>query len=201
MKPIALFFLANLVYFLFPLFSTFNNSLQSQITDENFVHSRLANQMVMDKIKEREISLEEYAITYNIKTSELSKLLLITMAVFIGLFFSLIHIKSDLSIADHFVVSLELMTFVILFAVQLQGGILLLLHSLGLLITSSVLNEVIISSTVSLMLLYFFFKMQTNFYGVSGWKAILNSLLCFVSFAFVLFAYRAFLFYVTFWSF
>ncbi|MEO9482293.1 MAG: DUF3667 domain-containing protein [Ekhidna sp.] len=200
MRPVSVFFFANLIYFLFPLFNTFNNNLQTQIGDGTFIHSSIANELVKNEIEERNISFQEYEIIYNIKTSELSKMLLIIMAVFLALFFALIHYPERHPIADHMVASLELMTFVVLFAIQLQGLIIYFMRRMKYFTRSEWMSELTISAVALVMLIYFFMKMERNFYKASKQKALLNTILCIGSFIVVLYAYRAMLFFVTFWS-
>lgn len=200
MKPISVFFFANLIYFLFPLFNTFNNTLQTQLNSTSFIHSSLANDLVNEKIEKRGITIESYAVQYNAKTSELSKLLLIIMVLFLALLFALIHARRGFLLADHVVINLELMTFVILIAIQFQGAIVYLVRNQTVFLKTEFLRETLVSSVMLLMLGYFFIKMERTFYQVRRWRGILNTVLCISSFIIVLFLYRAILFFVTFWS-
>lgn len=158
----------------------------------------MASNLVDERLEEREITLEEYEVVYDAKTSELSKLLLILMAILLGLAFSVIHDKKFF-LADHLVVSLELMTFLILFAIQIQGILMYMMYYLDLLPTSYEYNEVLVSTIVFFLIFYFLFRMEINFYKVKTWRAFLNAFLCIVSFTVVLFLYRAILFFITYW--
>ncbi len=200
MRPISVFFFANLIYFLFPLFNTFNTSLHTQTNSVSFTHSTVAYNLVMAEVKERDITYQEYEVIYNAKTAELSKLLLIIISLLLALFFALIHYKKKFLIADHFVISLELMTFVIIFAVQLQGVIISFMRSTNIFMKSGFFSELIITSVALSMITYFFIKMERNFYRAKKWNSFFNVILCLVSFIIVLYTYRALLFFVTFWS-
>ncbi len=199
MKPISLFFLANLIYFLFPLFNTFNSNLQTQIKSPSYIHSGLAKAWVNEEVAKQKITFEEYEMIYNAKTNELSKLFLITMVFFLAFFFVLIHPKQDL-FADHVTVGLELMTFTILSAVQLQGILILIIHEYSEILQSEFVGEFAISLISLVLLFYFFFGVERNFYGSKKWRAVINSILCLASFTIVLYIYRALLFFITFWS-
>lgn len=200
MKPISVFFFANLIYFLFPLFNTFNTTLQAQVNPVNFVHSGYAKKLVDKEIEERGISFDALAAVYDAKTSEFSKLLLIIMVLFMALLFALIHYKSGLLLVDHVTVNLELMTFVILFAVQLQGILFYLLRNQFKYLGSELINETVFGSLVLILIVYFILKMQRNFYKVGTMRGIINTLPCVLSFALALYMYRSLLFFVTFWS-
>ena len=199
MKPISVFFFANLIYFLFPLFDTFNSDLRTQMGSYTFIHSNLAREMVNERIEERGISIEEYAAVYNVKTSELSKLLLILVAVMMAIPLYIIHSKKFF-VADHIILSLELTTFVILFAIQLQGAIMYLLSYFDLLPGSGIYSELFVSALALLFLIYFFFQAEINFFKVSKGRAALNTFLCIFGFTVVLYSYRAILFFITFWT-
>ena len=197
MKPISLFFLANLIYFLFPLVNTFTTSLDIQTT--SFVYSDLATQMVDDFIHENYYSLEEYRLIYDTKTTNLSKILLIVFAVIASLFFKVIHIGSDKNLwADHFTFGLEMMSFLLLIALEaciLIIGIFAYLAGFEILLTNFYLTGLMV-----LILGYIFYMAEKNFYGFTGWRRILNTVLNIAGVFLTLIIYRGLLFFITFWS-
>ena len=200
MKPISIFLFANLIYFLFPLINTFTTNLELQ-TNAKFIHSGLAKEMVEREIERRSISYGEYEKIYNEKTSDLSRLLIIAMAMLLALFFLPIHWGSPKNLfADHLTVSLEIMAFILLYNLQLVSVLLLVIVA----ITTSKLNFLFSNNyitTISLIILtYIFYNVEINFYGFRKMRSILNVILCLVSITFALYLYRALLFFVTFWS-
>lgn len=155
--------------------------------------------MVLKEIGERGVTFEQFATIFDAKTNELSKLLLILMALLLSMLLTLFHNRKKHLLSDHLAISIELMTFVLLFAVQLQGVLIYLLRK------SNVFNpefsmEVVISAVAIVLLIYFFFRMEFNFYRVGVRRAILNTLFSVISFVLVLTTYRAMLFFVTFWT-
>lgn len=196
MTPLAVFFLANLIYFLLPLMNTFYSTLQMQVSSGNFIHGPLAAQMVEERLEERQVSFEQYAVEYESKTKELSKLLLVLMAAMISLPLWWLHGIRERRYLINVVLSLELMTFVILFAVQAQGVLLLTLHLVG---ASAIATEEVISSVALLLLLCFLIGAERRFYGLEGPKAWIRAVLGVLVFVAVMFLYRAMLFFVTFW--
>ncbi|MEQ8470655.1 MAG: DUF3667 domain-containing protein [Marinoscillum sp.] len=197
MKPISVFFLANFLYFLIPIYNTFNTNLHIQTHAFQNLHSPLAERWVDEKIAQLDISYEEYETAYDAKSSELSKLLLIALVVFMVIFFWLIHWGGERKLmADHLTVSFELMTFVILFALQVIGALIFGLSMVGMAFLNS---EMYLSSIMLLVLCYFLFRMERIFYRFNIGRSVINSLLCLISFIIVLYAYRVLLFFTTFW--
>ncbi|MCG8462007.1 MAG: DUF3667 domain-containing protein [Holophagales bacterium] len=197
MRPLSVFLLANLIYFFIPMMTTFHTTLQTQVTDSSFLHSSIASRMVEAEIASRDISFEAYEETYNRKTKELSKLLLFIVVILYSLPLWLLHGARRTFYSENVVLSLELMSFMILFAIQGQGLVLLLLRALGFQFHAS---EAFISAVAITLLLYFLLRAEIHFYGTGRAKAWLLAALGVVCFAVTVYVYRAFLFFVTFWS-
>lgn len=194
MKPVSLFFLANLLYFLIPTFNTFTTNLDIQRVA--FWHSDLAVRMVDEEVERRDISYNDYRKTYDRKTAELSKLLLILMAVILALFFWPIHIGSKRNLfADHLTIGLELMTFILLFCIMFMALFLQSFSLVGLNILSD--NTLSIGSMV--LLVYFFAYAERKFYGFRRLRLVINIVFCLMSVIVSLSIYRALLFFITFW--
>lgn len=197
MRPLSLFFLANLVYFLFPLFYTFNTTLYHQTNSFSFLHSAVASKMVEKHVEAEEISYEDFETRYNSKTTELSKMLLILMVFLSALMFWFIHIGSVKKLlADHLTIALELMIYILVVCMQIFGLLLTGLKFAGFGFTSS---EMYTSLMVLLLVGYFVFGAERNFYGFRGWRRWFNTVMVLITFMMSLFFYRAILFFVTFW--
>ncbi|WP_436517683.1 DUF3667 domain-containing protein [Ekhidna sp. To15] len=197
MKPVSIFFLANLIYFLFPVINTFTTSLQIQMS--GLPYSEIVNQWVVEEVAERGIKFEEYEKIYNTKTTELSKLLLTVMATLIGFFLWPIHIGSKRNLlADQMTIGQEVMTFILIFCLQLLAGLILIASLIG--IKHNLFSDVIISTLSCIMLLFFFAKVEYQFYGFRGFRLVINTILSLLTVIIALFLYRAILFFVTFWA-
>lgn len=197
MKPISVFFFANLLYFFFPWFATFNTSLQTQINSHTFFHRAIAERMVEAEVASYSISFEEYERAYNQKTTELSKLLLIAMAILLSLFLWLINFKKTSLLSDSFIVSLEFLSFILLYPIIIQS---FLVRGLGFVGITFDNTEEVITTVLLLAGLFFSFKMEYTFFKVTGVKRLFNSVLSLAALTATIFLYRAFLFFVTFWS-
>ena len=197
MRPIALFFMANLIYFLFPLINTFTTDLQIQLN--GFFYSDLATTMVDGFLSTSSSTYEEFELLYNTKTAGFSKLLLIVFVLIQAIFFALIHIGSTKRLmADHVAINMELMSFVLLIGIELMAiflSVVVLITKWGFLFSNFYLTGVII-----VLLGWYFFHMEKKFYGFKGIRRIINALFCLVSTAVTLMIYRGLLFFITFWS-
>ena len=194
MKPISIFFLANLLYFLIPSINTFTTPLNIQM--RAFAYSPMVSKWVDDEVENRGIDFEEYELKYDAKTTELSKMLLIVMTFMFSLTFSIIHFKSKQHLlADHLAISLELMTFILLICVQLLGIIGNGLRMLGF---SWLVSNQGSSIMAGVGLIYFFLFMEKNFYHFEGWRRYANILFSIAAVVLILLLYRLLLFFVTF---
>ncbi len=197
MRPLSFFFLANLIYFLFPIFNTFNTTLYHQTNSFSFLHSSIAREMVNQRIETEELAYEEFEVKYNAKTTELSKLLLILMVFLSAMVFWVIHIGSSKKLlADHLTISLELMTYTLVVCMEAFGLILIGLKLIGLSIASS---EMYTSLMVLLLIGYFVFYAERNFYEFRRKRRWVNTIVVLITFMMNVFFYRAMLFFVTFW--
>lgn len=195
MKPVSIFFLANLLYFLLPTFNTFNSNLNLQMTD--FWHSNLAKEMVNHELTKSGIDLQEYSNSYNKKTAELSKLFLIIMAGLLALFSYPIHLGSNKKLlADHLVLGLETMVFILLFCIMFLSYMLSLLSYIDIV----VVNDRNLTFVGIVALLYFFGSIEYHFFGFRKFRMFFNPLLSILAVAFSISIYRSILFFITFWS-
>ena len=197
MKPISMFLLANLIYFLFPMVNTFTTSLDYQT--RIFSYSDIAKEWVDLRVADREISFETYEQEYNEKTAELSKLLLILMAFMLALCFLPIHIGSQQNLlADHFTIGLEVMSFTLRYNFSGLSFVLVPVIKVFPSMIFIFSNFWLTSISVA-FLIYFFSRMQYTFYGFRGLRLVINVVLCVLSVNIVLITYRGILFFVTFW--
>ncbi|MEM6642568.1 MAG: DUF3667 domain-containing protein [Bacteroidota bacterium] len=197
MKPISVFFLANLIYFLFPFINTFTTSLELQISA--FPYSDWAEKKVELYLLEADVSMKEFATMYNIKTTELSKVALILFALTFTVFSKCIHIGSKRNLwVDNFTVSLEFLTFFLIFGLEV---LILLMYpfvkffDFGFLYTDSGLIPLGFVVTA-----FFFIKAERKFFEFGKARTGINVVLNIASLVFTLSIYRGLLFLITFYS-
>lgn len=118
-SPIGLFFITNLIYFLIPFLQTFNTPLHVHTT--MMPYRAFAKKQVDKKIEHRDISLEEYEMSFNAATTSNAKLMLIIMVFLICFGLAIICRKRDNFIGDYFILSLEINIYNLLINTVLLG--------------------------------------------------------------------------------
>ncbi|MBX7126113.1 MAG: DUF3667 domain-containing protein [Cyclobacteriaceae bacterium] len=187
LKPLNLFFLLNLVYFLFPVIQIFSATLRTQL---NSFHGRWVQQLVARKMISEHIGLDSFTILYNDKTVGFAKMLVIVFAVLASLPLTVLYSKKNRLFTDHVGLSVELVCF------NLTNALLLTLLAkilpLGAYLTENTLTGFFVATN-----LYFLLRSGHFFYQEkAGWivmKAML--MLGFLKIALELF--RLILFFVT----
>lgn len=201
MRPMQLFVVLNVIYFLFPLVQLFNTSLNTQMHLRT--HSPLVRKMVNEKLNSEGYSYQGYSLMYNEKSTGLAKLLVILFVACAAVPLSLIFWKRGRYFTDHFTLSVELAIF------NLAMNALLL--SLFLIIVNNAihwshsgwekyLDDVTLTLIFVLTNTYFMFSAGRTFYGQRGFPLIIKLVLGLLGLFLALEAYRIILFLVTYWS-
>jgi hypothetical protein len=201
MRPLQMFFILNLIYFLFPVLQMFNSSLNTQRTI--LPHARIARMIVAEKIRAEGLTLAGFELMYNETTTRLAKMLIVVFVVIASLPLSLIFVKRNRFFSDHVALAVELTSFNL--AVNAIGlTILLWLISLifhwlklgwGL-----YLNDLTLTIIFVMTNLYFLFRASQTFYNQKGKRLIIKALLGILGLFLALEAYRFILFFLTIWT-
>jgi len=200
MRPMQLFFVLNVIYFLFPLVQLFNTSLNTQMHLRT--HSPIVRSMVNDKLAEEGYSYQGYSLMYNEKSTSLAKLLVILFVLCAAGPLAIIFAKRSRYFSDHLTVSLELAIF------NLAMNTLFL--SLLLIIINNVIHwshtgweKYLDDTTLTLIFVltnaYFMFSAGKTFYNERGFLLIIKVMLGLLGLFVALELYRIILFLVTFW--
>jgi hypothetical protein len=201
MRPLQMFFVLNLIYFLFPVLQMFNSSLYTQMYA--LPHHALVHTIVMKKILAEGLNVNGYSLMYNEKTTSLAKLLVVVFIVLGSVPLSLIFRKKNRFFTDHVAFSVELTCFnlavnaiglTILFSIINK---LLNLTSLG---GKSYLNDQTLTIIFISTNLYFIFRAAKTFYGQHGKMLYLKAILGILGLFLALEVYRVILFFVTYWA-
>ena len=153
--------------------------------------------MVEERLKTKEISLEDYSRSYDNKTNQLSRLLLILIVCMLSVLSYLTHFKKGSYLLDHFVLSLELMSYMLIIPILGVMGPIWLVRLVWPF--QFPYEEAGLTTLFMVLIAYFIFRTDREFFQASTKKALLQSVLGLVSFIIVLFSYRALLFFITFW--
>ena len=201
MRPLQMFFILNLIYFLFPTLQMFNSSLYTQLNV--LPHARIAREVVAKKIIHDGLNYRGFELMYNDKTTSLSKLLVVIFVLLVSTPLSAIFAKRNRYFTDHMALAVELTSFNM--AVNAIGLTMLfwiisnILHWTGVGFTDY-LNDVTLTIIFVMTNLYFIFSAAKTFYAQQGKRLIIKATLGILGMFLALEAYRFFLFFITVWS-
>ena len=201
LKPMSMFFIANLLYFLFPLFNSLNSPLYVQMN--LLPYSKPAAQMVERKIAAEKIDFDTFQIRYDQQSTNMAKLILILLVVYFSVPLSLINLNHKMFFYDHLLVSLEVCSLVIfLNFVGLFWFFKILVLVVGLFGSNIefILDDYFIIWFSMALMLYLFYSIERRAYSEPVLRSMLKSILLLVAFFFVLQGYRASLFLISLWT-
>ncbi|WP_333819615.1 DUF3667 domain-containing protein [Ohtaekwangia sp.] len=202
MRPLQMFFILNLIYFLFPVLQMFNSSLYTQL--HVLPHSKLAQRIVVQMLKKDSMTMTGFELMYNEKTTSLAKLLVVVFVLLASLPLSLIFRKKNRYFTDHVAFSVELTSFnLAVNAIALSvifafiNMILRITHtsSYGMYLNDLTLTIIFVSTN-----LYFIFYAARTFYSQRGKRLILKAFAGILGLFVALEVYRFFLFFITIWT-
>jgi len=198
MKPVAFFFVANFIYFLFPIFQTFNTGAYTQ--RQHMVYSGISSTMIAEHLKQNKQTFEEFVVEYDQASTNWSKLMLILLVVLMFPFLVLINYSKQLYLSDHMMFSLEYCTFLLFVPTILYGlflqAVIVIAETMGTKL-NFLFWDTYTTPFVLAFLLYFFIRGVRAFYGFKWWRVVLSSLLLIFAMQLVLSVYRFILFVVT----
>lgn len=201
LRPLQVFFVLNLVYFLFPTLQLFNSRLQTQMY--YLFHSPIVRALVNQRLTDEHLSLQGFELIYNQQTTMLAKLLIVIFVWIASVPLALIFRKKNRYFTDHVALSIELACFNIFVNAISLSGILFVLSKIfrwsgttfGDYLNDDTLTVIFIATN-----LYFIYRAARTFYGQTGKMLILKSILGIVGLFLALEVYKLLLFFVTFYS-
>ena len=188
-QPISLFFVLNLIYFLFPVIQLFNASLKTQLSAEYgvWINEIVAHAMVKHSITD----INSFSIIYNQKTASLAKLMVMVFVVLGSLPLNFLYRKRNRYFSDHVGFMVELASFN-LFVNAIMLTVLTTVLGLGHYLDELVLTFIFVSTNF-----YFLLRSGMVFYGERGWRLVVKSIVMLLLLKLALEIYRAILFFVT----
>lgn len=201
LRPLQLFFILNLVYFLFPVLQLFNSSLRTQMYF--LFHSEMVRNLVVKHVVKQGFSMEGFSLIYDSKSTAIAKLLIIVFVLLAALPLSAVFAKKNRYFTDHVALSVELACFNIFVNAIFLSGLLLVLSKIlhwsgsGL---GSYLNDTTFTIIFVSTNMYFIYRAARTFYQQKGKRLIVKSLVAILGLFLALEVYRLILFFVTFWA-
>ncbi len=196
LSPLQLFFFANLIYFLFPVLSTFNTPLEVQLN--GLPYSTMVERTVNNYLENSPISLEEFRVEYDQQSSSIGKLILIVLVLIHGLILRLLFIGRKQYYFEDFLATAAYFNsfYILIMLVGLPYAILGIAKVTGfstqLVFSETLLNVVFLSAS----LIYMFFLIRRVFDTTSVgtlWRSVSFTVFMIPSFM----IYRFILFWVT----
>lgn len=195
LAPMSLFFLLNLVYFIFPIIQLFSATLRTQL---NTLHARkIEYGLATLSAKMNTLGIHDiksFALIYDQKTGGPAKMMVIVFAVLVSLPLNLIYRKRNRYFTDHVDWAVELVCF------NLFVNALLLSLVARVFVIGDYINEWSLTGILVATNLYFIVRSGITFYEDRGFRLVLRSVVMLGVMKVALEVYRAILFYVTLWS-
>lgn len=195
-KPISMFFVANLIYFLFPFFQTFNLELKYQM--QTSPYGELVTQVVERRMSEQSLAFEAVAQAYDTHSVNVAKLMLIELVLLMALFLSWVNYSKNKYFGDHLLAAFEIMNFFLfvntIFASFALRGLFYWFGSTNLIV--NYITPVFLIATSLFMLM----GIQRRMYDERRWSAIGKTLLLLLLSLASIVIYRFTLFFVTLWT-
>jgi len=191
LRPISLFFVLNLVYFLFPVIQLFNASLNTQLISP---FSALIRPIVARKMVLEHFDLASFSLVYGTKSASLAKLMVMVFVVLASLPLNFLYRKKNRYFTDHVGYAVELACFN-LFINTMVLAVIASIGGFGHYLNETVLTVIFITTN-----LYFLIRSGITFYHETGWRLILKSVLMIGLLKVALEVYRLILFFMTMWT-
>lgn len=192
LKPLSVFFVLNLIYFLFPLIQLFSASLNTQLRAP---HREIVQHIVAGKMISMVITtVQAFSVIYNQKTEGLAKLLVMVFVILASLPLNVLYRKKNRYFTDHVGYQVEMACF------NLAINAILLTVLTKLFGLGNYVDELSLTILFVVTNLYFLLRSGKTFYEESGWRLAVKSVAMILVLRLALEAYRAVLFFVTIWS-
>ena len=211
-RPLQLFLLVNVAYFLFASVTGNQMFMTSLYNHRNSTwHAAMARSMVNERLGAGKVStpvLEDRYETYRRKfdatTSVQAKTLIITMVPAFALLVGLLHLRRRRYVVEHLVFSLHIyaafliLTVVTMFLLALPMALVdWVMHTSA---STSPFADPLVGIGLSVVLIWYLRRALSRVYGDGPMFSTLAALLLTVGLVLVLFSYRTLLFVTTFWA-
>lgn len=199
MQPVGFFFVGNLIYFLIPIFQTFNTNLYSQMDYMVYSDILSISEIVESRIARDNVDLGTFAEQYANTSKDISKTVLIIFAINLVVFISLINYSRTKLLADHILFGLEVASFVILYLTIILGIVFWLLGSTLSVFFSyaNLIRDDIFFSVALPLFIYFIARGVKTFYGNSWLTSLVKSVFSLVALVLSIELYRLIVFSMT----
>jgi hypothetical protein len=199
-KPMSMFFIANLIYFMFPLYNSFYAPLESQLNYQ--VYSPLVKEMVVAKVKDQKTDYKTFATKYDQQSINMAKLMLFLLVIYFSIPLALVNYRKSLYYFDHLIVSLEFWSlYVLLWFVTFHWLVYLFVWLISLMGADvSLFMDAAMDWLMFVFILYLLFRIEREAYKASILTSMAKAAFLLACAGGAVFLYRASLFFVTLWT-
>jgi hypothetical protein len=192
--PLNLFLLTNFIYFLLPIFNTFNTDYRTQKEMQlysKFTHSWLTEQQLASGLSE-----QDYAAAYNAKSENLAKLLMLAFALFFAFNLFVIFYRKNGFFTDYLALSLEFSSFLVFYCTILLPLPVMFIYRL----TGYSAGDDELSLGILLICLTWLYVATRRHFGLKPVWAVTKAALSAVALFYTLVLYRLLLLFATVFS-
>lgn len=198
-RPLTLFLISNLIYFLLLPIDTFNTPFQLQMSGQ--IYSGWIKPLAKERAAAQGISMAELQKRYDARSGHISKLFIILIVFFFSIPLSILFFSRKRLYYHHLVFSLHFTSFIMYFFMLLAPVLLWVFYAL-LAVMHVHIPFLDINSTsaslfiISVICIYLVLGLR-RFYDVGWLNAIIKAVIISSLVIFVVFAYRLVLFMIT----
>jgi hypothetical protein len=196
-KPMSMFFIVNLIYFMFSYGDALNTTLYAQMHNIPF-QSEISTKIVEKKLKAEKKNLKNFTVEYHNQSTDIAKSWLILMVLYFSVPLALVNYNRKVFYFDHLTVSLEFMSTATMILFIILPLIFSPLIRLG--IVSEEEFNLFSKYPLILMSLLFLYLFERNTYKQSIFRSLTKASLLVFFFYVTLQVYRVSLFYITMWT-
>lgn len=197
LKPIQIFLIANVIYFIiqpFTMINGYNTPLSTQIN--LMPYSSISKEMTDKRIVDLELSFESFEQQYNKKSENYAKSLVILMIPILAFFLKLLYFRSTRYFVEHLVFSVHFFSFYLFYVYSIA----FLMFRLIVEVFPQIGKEIYLTiMSVSILFVYFYFSLH-YFYKQKKSLTMVKSLILSMGVFFLIFIYRFILFFITLYS-
>lgn len=199
-NPVALFFISNLIYFLFPMIDMLNTSFNSQLNGQGHFYNSITQHIADQKVKNNTISFDKLEREYNRQSTIVSKQILFLLAFLFSIPVTLLFYNTKWYYFDHLIFSLNFISFfiysfLIIFPYALYILLIVMSNLFHLKIPVDINSGPVLIVTFIILAVYLAFGAK-RFYGQKLYYIIPKALILALSSVFVVLAYRFILFFI-----
>lgn len=194
-SPVSMFILMSVIYFLFPVFQTFNSTLSTHL---NFgFYKEMAQAKVEAFTHGDENIYREYEISFNESTANYGKLAIFIFVILLSIPLLVLNFSRNHFFADHIISSFEINSFLILINTILLPLVVILLMLIGI---KEANGDEVVGPLLALLFMYFLVRFHKRYYGNTWTMSLGKSIIITFSMVYALDVYRGVVFFLTHWS-